>query len=136
MFRDLAYLAPIIVWVGMMIGLPLLSYWADNDVTAHLRRRTPIGLLLGLAGRIARRAQALRWRDLICGIAYLAIVIGLTLPTLGTLKAGAIAYLLFGGAIGVLLLWMLLMKWAQRERDRLHDEQIDAIHCARTLGDT
>jgi hypothetical protein len=127
------HFVPVLSGVAVICWMPALNWWAYSDVTAGLRQRTPIGLRLGFGGRVARQAQALRWRDLLGGSAYLVVVSVLTANALLTDRAQRLAFIALDLVIGALFAWMMLMKWAQRERDRLHDEKIDAIHRAREL---
>ena len=59
---------------SILVFIPLFSRWAYHDVTAHLRKRAPIGMRLGIIGRMTRHAHAQSWRRLLGGFAYLLVI--------------------------------------------------------------
>lgn len=134
LFPTYGYLVPIAAWIGILFWVPIYYQWAYNDLTRHLRKRAPIGLRLGWLGQLAMRAESLSWRHLLAAITYLGLVSWMTASGIGGLRtAMGLAFIALDVVIGAILLWIVLMKWAQHEEVRLHDEKMDAIRRAREL---
>jgi len=129
-FPKLAMALTVVGYGAILLGVPLFMHWAYSDVTSHLRKRMPIGMRLGIIGRMTRHARAQSWLRLLGGLAYLGLLGWMTLAG----QPGdrfRLSYLLLDAAIAVFLCWMIVVKWAEHTRDRLREEKIEDIRRAR-----
>jgi hypothetical protein len=131
-FPRVAGAMTVATYAAIILGVPLFSRWAYSDVTSHLRKRVPIGMRLGMVGRMTRHAQAQSWLRLLGGLAYLGLLGWMTLAW----QSGdpfRLSYLLLDAVIAVFLCWMIVVKWAEQTRDRMREEKIEEIRRARDL---
>lgn len=131
-FPKLAMALTVVTYAAIILGVPLFSRWAYSDVTSHLRRRVPIGMRLGVAGRMTRHAQAQSWSRLLGGLGYLALLSWMTFVGQPG-DAFRLSYLVLDAVIAVFLCWMIVAKWAEQTRDRMREEKLDDIRRARDL---
>jgi len=117
---------------SIFVFVPLFSRWAYHDVTAHLRRRVPVGLRLDLVGRMTRNAQAQSWRRLLGGLAYLLVISAMMAA--GNARDPFYAlYLLLDGTIALFFAWMIIVKWAEETRERARAEKMEEVRRVRNL---
>ena len=128
-----------IVLVSMLIGIPAFIIWARYDCEKQIRGKPLLGMPLKPVGRLARDAEEFTWLEVLGSLAVIVLLILFalwirTIPsyaqdqflTVGMFLLIAPAFLFIGA--------MAAAKWAQHERTRLHDEQMEAIQRARRLG--
>jgi hypothetical protein len=131
---------PIILMASMFIGVPALMYWGHRDTVKQIQGKPLLGTRLGPSGRIARQGTVQSWGNLLGSLAMLVPITAFAVwmsnePRYGDERLMKIVMFAMVGSAFAFIAWMTLMKWAQRERERVHDEQIENIHHARNLGD-
>ena len=115
---------------ALFIGLPRYQKWAFDDVTRHLQDRPAIGMKLDFNGQLMRRIEALRWRDLLIALVWFGLIGGPTLARAGT-RLSDLPFVLIDMAVLTVLLVVIVIKWGQRERRRLHERNIEEMRRTR-----
>jgi hypothetical protein len=115
---------------ALFVGLPRYQKWAYADVTRHLQERAPIGMKLDFNGQLMRRIEALSWRDLVVALVWFALMGGPTLARAGT-RLSDLPLVLIDMAVLTVLLVVIVIKWGQRERRRVHERITEEMRRAR-----
>ena len=128
---------PKLLWIiiptwgaGLIILVPRYHQWAYDEVTRHLSERPAIGMKLDFNGQLMRRIEALRWRDLWVALIWFGLIGGPTLARAGT-RLSDWPLILMDMIILTVLLMVLVIKWGQRERQRLHEHNIEEMRRTR-----
>jgi uncharacterized membrane protein len=132
-------LVPAFMAITGVFGLPALMYWGHVGTVKQIQGKPLLGTQLGPSGRIARQATVQSWGNLLGSLAMLIPIGAFALwvsqdPRYADQPLMNLAMFAMVGSAFIFIGWMTSMKWAQRERERVHDQQMDAIQRARDLG--